>query len=240
MKNKKRLSKKAVVLASGGLDSSTCLGLAVDELGTENVSAISINYGQKHGKEQIHAKLVAEYYDVPLHELDLSSIFAACSCPLMESSTEEIPEASYDEQIKNSKGIVSTYVPLRNAVMLTAAASYAYSIYPDADVIYLYLGAHADDAAGAAYADCTPAFNSAISMAISRGSYDRVKVMMPFIDKTKANIVEVGMKLEVPYHLTYSCYNGEEKPCGKCATCIDRAEAFAKAGFPDPALEYSI
>ena len=67
-----------------------------------------------------------------------------------------------------------------------------------------------------------------------------VVVMKPFIDKTKANIVEVGMKLEVPYHLTYSCYNGEEKPCGKCATCIDRAEAIAKAGFSDPALEYSI
>ena len=230
---------KAVVLASGGVDSTTCLGIMIDELGRENVSALAIRYGQKHDKELIHSKLVAEYYDVPQYELNLSEVFSECSCPLMSDSDTDIPKSSYEEQAQESN-IVSTYVPFRNGLMLSAAASYAWSLYPDADEILLVLGAHADDATTAAYADCTIEFNDAISEAIKLGTYGKIKVVMPLLEMNKSQVVQKGLDLDAPYHLSWSCYEGDEEPCGKCATCLDRAKAFDDAGVPDPALQHHV
>ncbi len=225
---------KALVLFSGGLDSSTCLAIAVKKYGHENVIAISISYGQKHSKEISAAKAVADYYKVRLEMLDLSGMFKFSNCSLLENSSEEIPHESYSEQISKTGGNpVSTYVPFRNGLFLSSAAAYAISL--DCDEIFY--GAHSDDSAGNAYPDCSAEFNDAINSAIHIGSGNKLRVSAPFVGITKADVVKIGLDLNVPYELTWSCYEGHEKPCGICGTCIDRKLAFEKNGSVDP-LKY--
>ncbi len=225
---------KAMVLSSGGIDSTTCLGMAVEKYGKENVIALSISYGQKHDKEIKASNDVAEFYGVEHICLDLEKIFEYSDCSLLQHSTQEIPEEAYAEQLKKTDGKpVSTYVPFRNGLFLSSAASLALS----KGCSVIYYGAHADDAAGNAYPDCSSAFNRAISEAIWLGSGNQLKVEAPFVEMTKAEVVKIGLKLKVPYELTWSCYEGKDKPCMVCGTCIDRAEAFRLNGVPDPALE---
>lgn len=226
--------KNALVLTSGGVDSTTALALAIEKYGKDHVIALSISYGQKHSKEIEAAKAVAQHYGVEQLFLDLGLIFQYSNCSLLQQSTEEIPEESYAEQIEKTGGEtpVSTYVPFRNGLFLSAAASIALS--RDCEVIYY--GAHADDAAGFAYPDCSPVFNNAMNTAIYEGSGHQLRIEAPFVNKNKSDIVGIGLKLGVPYELTWSCYGGGDKPCGKCGTCIDRAAAFAANGVADPAL----
>jgi 7-cyano-7-deazaguanine synthase len=167
--------------------------------------------------------------------LDLSKIFQYSNCSLLQQSTEEIPEESYARQIEKTEGEkpVSTYVPFRNGLFLSSAASIALS--KDCSVI-LY-GAHADDSAGFAYPDCSPMFNDAMNQAIFEGSGHQLKVEAPFVNMTKAEVVKMGLELNAPYELTWSCYEGKDVPCGKCGTCIDRAAAFAANGVSDPAIK---
>lgn len=231
--------KKGIVLSSGGVDSTTCVGIAVDELGKENVTTVSVYYGQKHSKELECADKIAKYYGVDHRVLDLSKtgIMDDSNCPLLQQSSEAIPEHSYAEQIaENGEGMVTTYVPFRNGLLLASVAALAMAKYPD-DEVDIYLGAHADDAAGNAYADCSPAFTNAMNLAILLGTYDKVHLIAPLVNLNKAGVVKLGLELKVPYELTWSCYNGGDKPCGKCGTCIDRANAFAANGVKDPALK---
>lgn len=229
--------KKALVLSSGGVDSTTCVGIAVKDVGSENVSTVSVFYGQKHNKELECADEVAKFYNVKHYVLDLSNVLQYSNCSLMKNSTEEIPMMSYADQIKkNGEGKVSTYVPFRNGLMLSAVAALAQSIYPDDDVD-IYLGAHADDAAGRAYADCSEEFTSAMNTAIVIGTYGKVRVVAPLVNLNKAGVVKLGLSIDVPYKYTWSCYAGGDKPCGHCGTCIDRAKAFEANGISDPALE---
>ncbi len=224
---------KALVLASGGIDSSTCLGLAVDRFGRENVIALAITYGQKHDREIRAARAVAAYYQVPLIEQDLTDIFRFSDCSLLQHSDEAIPQSAYADQIRETNGKpVSTYVPFRNGLFLSSAAAIALS----RDCSYIYYGAHSDDAAGSAYPDCSIAFNTAMNQAIYEGSGHQVQIEAPFIGMTKADVVACGLKLGVPYEMTWSCYEGGEHPCGKCGTCIDRMKAFEANGIKDPAL----
>ncbi len=222
---------KALVLSSGGLDSTTCLALAIEKYGKENVIALSVFYGQKHDKELQAAKKVAEYYGVIHKSLDLAEIFKDSDCSLLQGSSQEIPEESYDEQLKKTDGKpVSTYVPFRNGLFLSCAASIALS--NSCDVIYY--GAHSDDAAGSAYPDCSDEFNKAMNEAIYLGSGKELHIEAPFVLLTKADVVRIGTKLKVPYEMTWSCYEGGDKPCGKCGTCIDRRKAFELNGLKDP------
>ena len=214
---------KALVLSSGGVDSTTALALAVSRYGKDNVIALSVSYGQKHDKEIQAAKAVSAFYGVEQLFLDLSKIFQYSNCSLLQQSTEEIPEEKP----------VSTYVPFRNGLFLSSAASIALS--KDCSVI-LY-GAHADDSAGFAYPDCSPVFNDAMNQAIFEGSGHQLKVEAPFVNMTKAEVVKMGLELNAPYELTWSCYEGKDEPCGKCGTCIDRAAAFAANGVSDPAIK---
>lgn len=225
---------RALVLSSGGVDSTTALALAVEKYGKENVIALSVSYGQKHDKEIQAASAVAKYYGVEQVFLDLSLIFQYSNCSLLKQSTEEIPQESYAEQIRETGGNapVSTYVPFRNGLFLSTAASIALS----RDCGVIYYGAHADDAAGSAYPDCSPVFNNAMGEAVWEGSGHQLRIEAPFVGRNKAEIVKTGLALGVPYELTWSCYEGGEKPCGKCGTCIDRAAAFAANGVEDPAL----
>ena len=224
---------KALVLSSGGVDSTTCLGLAIERFGKENVIALAITYGQKHTKEVEAAEAVARYYGIELLSLDLSTIFLYdTKCTLLQGSEEEIPEESYAEQLKKTDGKpVSTYVPFRNGLFLSSAASIALS----KDCSVIYYGAHSDDAAGNAYPDCSDAFNQSMKSAIEIGSGNQLTIAAPFVNMAKKDVVREGLRLKVPYHLTWSCYEGGDKPCGKCGTCRDRAAAFAANGVADPA-----
>lgn len=222
---------KALVLFSGGLDSSVCLGMAVEKYGADEVLALSIYYGQKHEKEMEASEKVAEYYGVRRITLDLGEIFKDSNCTLLAGASEEIPHEEYAEQLKKTGGApVNTYVPYRNGLFLSSAASIALSH----GCSEIYYGAHADDAAGNAYPDTSVAFNAAISDAIYIGSGNALKIVAPFIDRSKAQVVEMGSKIGVPFELTWSCYEGHEKACGVCGTCRDRRAAFALNGLVDP------
>lgn len=231
------MSKKALVLSSGGVDSTTCLSLAINKFGSENVTSVSFFYGQKHDKELKCARELANYYHIKHYELDLSSIMQYSNCSLLTNSTQEIKHQSYAEQIaENGEGRVSTYVPFRNGLMLSAAAALADSIYENEECD-IYIGAHADDAAGNAYADCSTEFIDAMAKAINIGTYEKINIVAPFVDSNKAGVVKKGLELKTPYELTWSCYEGKDTPCGKCGTCIDRAAAFAANNVEDPAIK---
>ena len=221
---------KALVLFSGGVDSTTCLAIAVEKYGKNNVTALSISYGQKHTKEIQAAEKIAEYYGVELKKLDLARIFEGSDCSLLSSSGEDIPKESYAEQLKKTDGKpVSTYVPFRNGLFLSCAASVALSNGCEE----IYYGIHTDDAAGNAYPDCSEEFNNAINSAIYIGSGNALKVTAPFVNMKKADIVAEGLRLKVPYQMTWSCYEGGEKPCGVCGTCRDRIVAFRANGITE-------
>lgn len=230
--------EKALVLSSGGVDSTTCVAMAVERFGEKNVSTVSVFYGQKHSKELQCARAVAEYYNLKHYELDLSPVMEYSDCSLLEHSTKDIIHESYGEQLekKGGSGIVETYVPFRNGLMMSSAAALAMSIYPD-DTTHIYLGAHADDAAGNAYPDCSREFSETMGKAITLGTGGQVLVEAPLVNWNKAGVVKEGLRLKVPYELTWSCYEGGEKACGTCATCIDRLAAFRANGVEDP-IEY--
>ena len=188
-------------------------------------------YGQKHKKELECAKKVSDYYGVRYTELNLSILFKDSNCSLLAHSTEEIPKTSYAEQLARTDGSpVSTYVPFRNGLFLSCAASVALSKGCE----LIYYGAHSDDAAGNAYPDCSDVFNNAMNLAIYEGSGHQVKIEAPFVNLTKKDVVAKGLELKVPYELTWSCYEGHEKACGICGTCRDRLQAFIDNGATDP------
>lgn len=223
---------KILVLLSGGLDSATCLGLAVEKVGAENVIALNAYYGQKHKKEIECAQWIATYYGVKYIELDLSSIMQFSNCSLLQHSDKSIEKRSYAEQTADSKGNpVSTYVPFRNGLFLSVAAVVGLSVGAN----LIWYGAHADDAAGAAYPDCSQAFVDKINNAIIEGTAGQIAIEAPFVSLNKAGVVKEGLRLGIPYEHTWSCYEGGEKPCGKCGTCIDRENAFKANGAEDPA-----
>ena len=226
---------RALVLCSGGVDSTTLLAMACERYGAENVVALSISYGQKHEKEIESARAVARHYGVEQRFLDLAAIFADSNCSLLSHSTEDVPEESYAEQLDESDGApVSTYVPFRNGLFLSSAASMALSL----GCGVLYYGAHHDDWAGNAYPDCSKEFVDAMNRAIVEGTGGELRMDAPFVEWSKADIVAEGIKLKVPYELTWSCYEGGDYPCGVCGTCIDRNLAFEKNGMRDPLLDH--
>lgn len=227
-------SKKALVLSSGGLDSSTCLGIAVKEYGAENVVTVSIIYGQRHEKELDYAEAIAKHYGVQHIVEDISNSFKYSTCNLLAKNEDTIPDMSYAQQMeKNGSGRVSTYVPFRNGTMLATATTIADSIFPG-EYVEIFYGAHADDAAGEAYADCSPEFTRAMNEAIQIGTYGKISLRGPLVNMTKAEVVKLGLELGVPYELTWSCYHGGDKQCGLCGTCIDRRAAFRANGVDDP------
>ncbi len=226
---------KAVILSSGGLDSTTCLAIAVDKIGKKNVSTVSIFYGQRNARELSSARAVAEYYGVEHYEFDAAEIMKNSNSALLNSSTKSLEHSTYAEQIKKNSR-VATYVPFRNGLMLAMAASFADSLYNGAEV-EIYIGVHQDDSAVNAYPDCRADFIKAINDAVEIGTYGKIKIVAPFLGKTKADVVKIGTDLAVPYELTWSCYERGDIPCGRCATCLDRAKAFAENGIADPALK---
>lgn len=224
---------KILVLASGGLDSTCLLHKAVKRFGAENVYALNIYYGQKHAKEHDCFMWQLERLGIENYEsLDLSTIFYGYKgCTLLQGGGD-IPHESYAEQLAKKPGTVSTYVPFRNGLFLSVAASIA--LQHECDIIWY--GAHADDAAGNAYPDCTEEFINAMSAAIWEGTEYKLRLEGPWSQLNKAGVVAEGIKAgmtQKDFEHTWSCYEGGDKPCGKCGTCIDRKAALEANGLTD-------
>ena len=228
---------KALVSHSGGVDSTTCLAMAIEKYGAENVSTVSFIYGQKLVKELESADKLAKHYKVNHYVLDLSEAFRFSDCALLKGSDKAIVHESYETQME-TKGdnAITSYVPFRNGLFLSAVSCVALSIYPGEDVT-VYIGAQANDSVNNTYADCSVEFVGAMDKAIRLGTYGKVRLTAPIVGMSKAQVIAAGLKLKVPYELTWTCYEGGQKPCGKCAACIDRIAAFKTNGKDDP-VEY--
>lgn len=224
-----------VVLLSGGMDSAVCLALAIRKYGKKNVTALAFSYGQKHAMEIKNARNVANYFGVKIVVAKVDAqIFQGSNSTLLQGNGP-IEHKSYNEILKESgEGTVDTYVPFRNGLMLSQAAALAYS-QGLAEVSY---GAHADDAAGSAYPDCSPLFFESMAAAISAGTAGKVLLIAPLIENNKAGVVKIGTRLDVPFELTRSCYETGNVSCGECGTCRDRIRAFKENGLEDP-IEYA-
>ena len=227
----KRGYMKALVLHSGGLDSSTLLAAAADEC--DEVVGLSIAYGQKHQARELRAaREVCAYFKAEHHEIELPDVFKGFGSTLMDTDKDN-PHLTYEE-IRASEGPSPTYVPFRNANLLSIATATA-QIHK-CDIVYF--GAHSDDAHNYAYPDCTPEFIGAMANAISVGTYYTVRLKTPIMWMTKGQVTEWGDTLGVPFEITYSCYEGTEIHCGECPTCVSRQVAFEEAGVDDP-TEYA-
>jgi len=218
---------KAVVLLSGGIDSTVCAVLAGQTFGFNQVNAINILYGQKHLKESEAAKQIAAH--LRLGGFDTiklpEELFQNAGSSLIDAA-EEVPQGPYPDKL----GPVSTYVPFRNGNLISIATSHAMKLGAEA----VYFGAHAEDAQNWAYPDCTPEFLGAMKNAVWVGTYHKVRLVTPLEWLTKSEIVALGKKIGAPFELTWSCYNGGEKACGECATCLSRLAAFEANRFKDP------
>lgn len=230
---------KALVLSSGGLDSSVCTAYAVKKYGAENVVTASLYYGQRHSKELKCAKAIAKYYKVKHIEQDISEAMshAASVSSLMKGSSVKMNDKSYAEQIAED-GSPTTEVPLRNGVFLVLAGSIAMSLFPKEEAVVIY-GAHSDDAAGNAYPDCSEEFADTADKLIQIGSRGYVSIERPLISCNKAQVVKLGLDLHVPFEITTSCYHGGDRAEGKCGTCRDRIAAFKANKVIDP-IDYEI
>jgi len=222
------MAKKAIVLFSGGLDSTTCLYWALAQGYT--CETLTVSYGQKHVREVQAARTIAEKLGVRQHAVTLNLPWLSASS--LVDVNQQIPEHKLTD-ITNGQ-IPSTYVPGRNLMFLSVAASLVDAVKADAIVA----GPNAIDFSG--YPDCTPSFFQAAAEAINRGTErgvtQGVDVLAPLMDLTKTDIVKLGVKLGVPFELTWSCYEGGEKPCGHCDSCKLRARGFEQAGVKDGAI----
>ncbi|WP_372369688.1 7-cyano-7-deazaguanine synthase QueC [Candidatus Uabimicrobium sp. HlEnr_7] len=213
--------QKAIVLLSGGMDSVTALYWAYKNLNLR--AALSFNYGAKHNHREIpYAKKHCDLIGIEHKTISLPFINELFDSHLLKNGGE-VPEGHYEEE--NMK---LTVVPFRNGIMLSIAAGYAENIGASALVIAAHAGDHA------IYPDCRESFMSAMSSAIKNGTYSSTQIVRPFINDRKEDIAKKGNLLGVDYSLTWSCYKGKEKHCGKCGTCVERKEAFTKAYLHDP------
>lgn len=220
---------KAVCLISGGLDSAVCAAIARDR-GCE-IYALTFDYGQKHRREVESAKKIAKFYKAREHMILDAGLGRFGGSSL--TSGDDVSQGKKFEEIKNSTEIPSTYVPARNTIFLSYALAYAETL--DADSIYI--GANHIDYSG--YPDCRPeyfkAFQKMADLATKRAVEGKpVKIEHPVIELDKKAIVELGVKLKVPFELTWSCYAGGKKACGRCDSCILRLNGFREAGIKDP------
>ncbi|MCJ7463475.1 MAG: 7-cyano-7-deazaguanine synthase QueC [Thermoplasmata archaeon] len=222
---------EAIVLLSGGLDSSTVLALA-KERGFD-VVALTFDYGQKHKRELNSSRKMARHFKAKEHIIVPLSLGELLRSSLTRGSMS-IPENRTEEEI--SSGVPSTYVPSRNIIFLSIAASIAESRGAEA----IFIATNSVDFSG--YPDCTAEFLSAFQMTLDIGTKAGregrgIRVEAPILTKSKADIVREAIRLKVPMEDTWSCYKGGVKACGKCDSCLLRLRGFSEAGIRDP-LEY--
>ena len=214
-----REGSSAVVLLSGGLDSTTALYYARQQC--DRVVALSVNYGQRHAKELQFAGMTCHHLNVDHRIVDVPIGFGRSSL----LNEMDVPEGHYAEE-----SMKQTVVPNRNMVMIALAGSLAESL----GFNRVYVAVHAGD--HYIYPDCRQSFVSPMREALKAATEGRVFLMTPFITMTKTEIVKLGSDLGVDYSLTWSCYKGGEEHCSKCGTCVERIEAFREAGVLDPTV----
>lgn len=208
---------KTVLLLSGGMDSTTLLYSLLDQ--NIEVHALSFHYGQRHNKELESARKLAELTNTPHKIIDITSINELLKGSSLTSGID-VPHGHYEDE-----SMKKTVVPNRNMILLSLAIGYAVSINAD-NVAY---AAHSGD--HAIYPDCRPIFFERMNHVSKVANYNPIEVIAPFLYISKGEIAKIGKKLNVPFDLTWTCYEGKDEPCGECGACVERKEAMEEAGF---------
>jgi 7-cyano-7-deazaguanine synthase len=219
------MSQKVVVIYSGGMDSYTVLNKALRD-GYE-VYALSFDYGQRHVKELDVAAVACKGLDVHHKIVDISAINQIIGGSSLTDDIE-VPEGHYE-----AENMKSTIVPNRNMILLSLAVGYAVSL----KACKVYYGAHSGD--HAIYPDCRPEFVKKMDDVCRIANYDEVEIVSPYLKNSKIDILTDGLKMNLDYSQTWTCYNGREKACGKCGACQERLEAFKLNNVMDP-IEYEV
>lgn len=207
---------------SGGADSATMLARYIHEGRT--AGAVFFDYGSKqNGVELPAAREIAAHYGISLREVDVRGVFKGIRSAMMLDDERAIPHSGYGEA-----SMSQTVVPGRNTIFASILAGMAES----SGINAIALGMHGGD--HHLYPDCRPEYAASLAETIALSSEGKVAVETPFIGMSKADIIGLGLKLKVPYHLTRSCYAAESVACGLCGTCVERLEAFRVNGAEDP------
>lgn len=220
------MNDKALVVLSGGQDSTTCLYWAIDRFGHENVSSITFDYGQRHRIELIAAAEIADFAGVPNVILPIDT-FAALGGDALTSTDIAVQSA-----LNEDTGLPNTFVPGRNLIFLTFAAAFAYQ----RSIAHLVTGVAQTDYSG--YPDCREETMISLQAAIQKGMESDIQIHTPLMHLSKKETVELARELGAlpAMAMTHTCYNGERPPCGHCPACELRAKGFAEAGVVDPLL----
>lgn len=215
---------KALVIYSGGMDSFTTLYKAIHTHGVENVSAFSLDYNQRHRKELDFAAFVCKSLGMPHFLFRAEELWSLLGNSALTAG-DAVPEGHYaDESMKQ------TVVPNRNMILLALAIGCA--VNNGAGEVWT--GMHAGD--HAIYPDCRPKFVETMSIAAEIANYQPVKLITPFMYVDKGAILKWGLRHDLDYANTWTCYNGRVGACGKCGACVERLEAFKNAGVTDPCM----
>jgi 7-cyano-7-deazaguanine synthase len=216
------VDRKAIVIFSGGLDSSTLLYHLQAE--GYDLRALSVHYGQRHHQQELAAaEVIAGRLRIDRKTLDLTALAEFLGRNSLSDPSVPVPEGPYAEE-----SMRLTTVPNRNMILLSVAIAWAASLkYPA-----VAFGAHGGEYTP--YPDCQPAFADVMDQAARVCDWSPIRVLAPFVHWRKADIVRRGAKLGVPFAQTWSCYQGGPRHCGRCGTCLDRKGAFALSGVPDP------
>jgi len=218
------MSKKVVVIYSGGMDSFTVLHKAMQQGLTPY--ALTFDYGQRHIKEIEVARQVCEELGVQHKVIDISAINQLIGGSSLTDSSIDVAQGHYQQE--NMK---STVVPNRNMILLSLAIGYAVSLGAE----QVYYGAHSGD--HEIYPDCRPIFVEKMNEVAAVANYEKVEIFSPYLNNNKSGILKDGIKMGLDYSKTWTCYNGREKACGMCGSCVERLEAFTANGIKDP-IEY--
>ena len=219
-------SQIAVVLVSGGMDS--CVSSAIANQNSDEIALLHISYGQRTERRERKAfEDIADFYSVEKRLAVSIEYLTKIGGSSLTDAQIEITEADLE-----SKEIPTSYVPFRNANMLSIATSWAEVLRANR----IYIGAVAEDSSG--YPDCRPEFYAAFENVIETGTKPdtQIKIVTPIIHLSKAEIVQKGIELGAPLHLSWSCYRNEDLACGTCDSCALRLRGFARAGIKDPVL----
>ena len=220
------MNDKALVVLSGGQDSTTCLYWAIDRFGRENVSSLTFDYGQRHRVELASAAEIAEFADVPNAILPIDT-FAALGGDALTAT-----DIGVKSELDEKTGLPNTFVPGRNLVFLTFAAAFAYQ----RNIAHLVTGVAETDYSG--YPDCREETMNSLQTVIQKGMESEIQIHTPLMHLSKKETVELARDLGAlpAMALTHTCYNGDRPPCGQCPACELRARGFAEAGEIDPLL----
>lgn len=232
-KSRGLIMEESVVMGlSGGMDSATLLGLLIEQDFNE-IHCCSFYYGSTHNKYELEAanKLIAYYWEripeieIYHHKMDISSVMSSFTSALLKSCDSPIPEGHYSDV-----SMVQTVVPGRNTIFAAIMMGLAESMQSS----YIALGVHSGD--HHIYPDCRPEYVKTLDALVYMASDKQVEVLTPFLHDTKKTILELGylLNVEVPYHLTRTCYKNQPLSCGVCGACNERLEAYSLLGIADP------